>query len=137
MKINAVISFLESIAHPSLQEQYDNAGLIIGNADAECNGILCSLDTTEDVIREAIEKKCNLVVSHHPILFSGLKKINGKNYVDQAIIAAIKNDIALYAIHTNLDNIAGGVNGRMAELLGLQRTSILSPKENILKKLFT
>lgn len=137
MKIKAIISFLESLAPPSLQESYDNAGLIVGNADVECSGILCSLDTTEEVVREAIEKKCNIIVAHHPIVFSGLKKINGKNYVEQAIITAIKNDIALYAIHTNLDNVSGGVNGRMASLLDLQKTTVLFPKDNSLKKLFT
>jgi dinuclear metal center YbgI/SA1388 family protein len=137
MKIKAVISFLESLAPPSLQESYDNAGLIVGNADTECSGIICSLDATEEVVREAIEKNCNLIVAHHPIVFSGLKKINGKNYIEQAVITAIKNDIALYAIHTNLDNVAGGVNGRIASLLGLQKTTVLSPKDNTLKKLFT
>ncbi len=137
MKIAAVISFLESLAHPSLQEAYDNAGLITGDPGWDCSGILCSLDATEEVIREAIEKKCNLIVAHHPIVFGGLKKINGKNYVERAVIAAIKNDIAIYAIHTNLDNVIEGVNGRMAKMLGLKNISILSPKENTLRKLFT
>ncbi len=137
MQIAAIISFLESQAHPSLQEQYDNAGLLTGNAGWECSGIICSLDATEDVIKEAIAKKCNLVVAHHPIIFGGLKKINGKNYVEKTIITAIKNDIAIYAIHTNLDNVATGVNGRIAQLLGLKNTRVLSPKENSLKKLFT
>ncbi|MGQ0738686.1 MAG: Nif3-like dinuclear metal center hexameric protein [Bacteroidota bacterium] len=137
MKINEVISFLESAAPPSLQEQYDNAGLITGSPGWECSGILCSLDATEEVIKEAVEKKCNLLVAHHPIIFDGLKKINGKNYVEKAVITAIRNDIAIYAIHTNLDNIGSGVNGRMAAMLGLENTSVLSPKENMLKKLFT
>ena len=137
MKINEIISFLESIAPPSLQEHYDNAGLITGDADWECTGIICSLDAIEDVVKEAIEKKCNLIVAHHPIIFSGLKKINGKNYVEKTIIRAIKNDIAIYAIHTNLDNVADGVSGFMAAKLGLQNISILAPKNNTLKKLFT
>jgi dinuclear metal center YbgI/SA1388 family protein len=137
MKIAEIISFLESKAHPSLQEPYDNTGLITGDADWECTGIICSLDAIEDVVKEAIEKKCNLIVSHHPIIFGGLKKINGKNYVEKTVIRAIKNDIAIYAIHTNLDNVIDGVNGRMAQLLGLQNISILSPKPNTLKKLFT
>src|SRR5258705_11817075 len=137
MKINEIILYLESLAHPSLQENYDNAGLITGDAGWECNGILCSLDATEEVVTEAIAKKCNLVVAHHPIIFSGLKKINGKNYVEKTIIAAIKNDIAIYAIHTNLDNVIEGVSGKMAKMLGLQNLSILSQKENTLKKLFT
>ena len=137
MQISTIISFLESLAHPSLQESYDNAGLITGDPSWNCSGIICSLDATEEVINEAIGKKCNLVVAHHPIIFSGLKKINGKNYVEKAVIAAIKNDIAIYAIHTNLDNVIHGVSGKMAELLGLQNTSILLPRQSTLKKLFT
>ncbi|MGZ8558752.1 MAG: Nif3-like dinuclear metal center hexameric protein [Chitinophagaceae bacterium] len=137
MKIAEIISFLESLADPELQEHYDNAGLITGNAGWECKGIICSLDSTEDVIAEAIEKNCNLVIAHHPIIFSGLKKINGKNYVEKTIIAAIKNDIAIYAIHTNLDNVIDGVNGKMAKKMGLQNLSVLSQKKSgTLKKLF-
>lgn len=137
MKINEIIHFLESLAHPSLQESYDNAGLITGDSSWDCKGIICSLDATEDVVKEAIQKKCNLIVAHHPIIFGGLKKINGKNYVEKTIITAIKNDIAIYAIHTNLDNVSNGVNGRMASMLGLKNISVLQPKENSLKKLFT
>src|SRR6188508_404970 len=137
MKVSDIISFLESLAHPSLQEHYDNAGLIIGDMNWECKGIICSLDATEEVIREAMAKDCNLLIAHHPIIFAGLKKINGKNYVEKAVIAAIKNDIAIYAIHTNLDNVLEGVNGKIASLLGLTNKSILSQKEGTLKKLFT
>jgi dinuclear metal center YbgI/SA1388 family protein len=137
MKIKDVIAALESLAPPVLQEGYDNAGLITGDENAQCKGILVSLDATEVVIKEAINKGCNMVVSHHPIVFSGLKRITGKNYVQKAIISAIKNDIALYAIHTNLDNMLNGVNGRIASLLGLKNISVLAPKENQLKKLYT
>src|SRR4029078_4839974 len=137
MKVSDIISFLESVAHPSLQEHYDNAGLIIGDKNWECSGIICSLDATEEVVTEAIAKKCNLVVAHHPIIFNGLKKINGKNYVEKTIITAIKNDIAIYAIHTNIDNVIEGVSGKMANMLGLKNISVLSRKENTLKKLFT
>jgi dinuclear metal center YbgI/SA1388 family protein len=137
MKIADIILFLESVAHTSLQENYDNAGLITGQGNWDCSGIICSLDATENVVREAIEKKCNLIVAHHPIIFAGLKKITGKNYVERTIITAIKNDIAIYAIHTNLDNVINGVNGKMASMLGLKNTSILSPKENSLKKIFS
>ena len=137
MKIRDVISSLESLASPTLQEGYDNAGLIAGDDSIECSGILVSLDATEAVIDEAIQNKCNLVVSHHPIVFSGLKIITGKNYVQKAVIKAIKNDIALYAIHTNLDNVLYGVNGKIAELIGLENISVLAPKESQLKKLFT
>jgi dinuclear metal center YbgI/SA1388 family protein len=137
MKISTITSFLESLAHPSLQEPYDNTGLITGDADWECTGIICSLDATEEVVKEAISKKCNLIVAHHPIVFGDLKKINGKNYVEKTIIAAIKNDIAIYAIHTNLDNVIDGVSGKMAAMLGLKNIAVLSPKEGVLKKLFT
>src|SRR5882724_1032694 len=129
MKISEIVSFLESLAHPSLQEHYDNSGLITGDPDWQCKGIICTLDTTEDVIKEAIDKNCNLIVAHHPIIFGGLKKINGKNYVERTVIAAIRQDIAIYAIHTNLDNIVGGgVNGRMAARLGLVNGRALLPK---------
>src|SRR5690606_13635641 len=137
MKIQGIISYLESIAPPQLQEHYDNAGLITGSLDWDCSGILICLDATEDVINEAIEKKCNLVVAHHPIIFKGLKKINGKNYVERTIIHAIKNDVAIYAIHTNLDNILTGVSGKMGSLLRLENMQVLSAKENTLHKLYT
>ncbi len=135
MKITAIIAHLESIAPPFLQEDYDNAGLITGTADWDCTGAIISLDATEEVVLEAVERKCNMVIAHHPIVFRGLKKINGKNYVERAIITAIKNDIAIYAIHTNLDHVAQGVNGMMASKLGLINTSILAPKNGLLKKL--
>ena len=128
MQIAEIISFLETLANPSLQEHYDNSGLITGSPGWECKGIICSLDATEDVVKEAMVKKCNLIVAHHPIIFGGLKKINGKNYVEKTIITAIKNDIAIYAIHTNLDNVIDGVSGKMARMIGLQKLSILSPK---------
>ena len=105
--------------------------------DWECSGILTTLDATEEVVQEAIAKGCNLIVAHHPIIFGGLKKINGKNYVEKAVIAAIKHDIALYAIHTNLDNRVGeGVNGKIAALLGLVNGRALLPREGTLQKLF-
>ena len=135
MKIQDITSLLEKIAAPSLQESYDNAGLLTGNPSWECSGIIVSLDATEDIVQEAISKKCNLIVAHHPIIFKGLKKITGKNYVEQTIIRAIKNDIAIYAIHTNLDNVLQGVNGKIADMLGLGKKQILVPKENLLQKL--
>jgi dinuclear metal center YbgI/SA1388 family protein len=137
MKISEVVSCLESFAPPSLQEHYDNAGLLLGNKDWECSGIICCLDVSEEVIREAIAKKCNLVVAHHPLIFGNLKKITGKNHVEKTVIGAIKNDVAVYAAHTNLDNIIGGVNGKIAGMLGLQNILILLPKESTLKKLYT
>ena len=129
MSIQEIISFLENIAPASLQESYDNAGLITGNAYWDCKGILTSLDVTEAVVLEAIEQNCNLIVAHHPIIFKGLKKLTGGSYVEKTIITAIKNDIAIYAIHTNLDNVIDGVNGKMADKLGLINRQILSPKK--------
>ena len=137
MKIADIISHLESIAPPAFQENYDNAGLLTGDAAEECTGVLVTLDSTEEVIREAIQKNCNMVVAHHPIIFRGLKSITGKTYVERTILTAIKNDVAIYAIHTNLDNVLDGVSGKMAEVLGLKNVNILSFKENTLKKLFT
>lgn len=135
MKILEVIKHLETFAPPVLQESYDNSGLLAGDGDWECTGILVTLDSTEEVIIEAIEKGCNLVVAHHPIIFGGLKKLNGKNYVEKTIIKSIKHDIAIYAIHTNLDNIKTGVNARMAEKLGLVNCKVLLPKGDLLRKL--
>jgi len=137
MQIAEIIHFLETIAPPSLQESYDNSGLITGSASWECTGIIVSLDATEQVILEAKTMGANLVIAHHPIVFSGLKKITGKTYVEKAIISSIKNDIAVYAIHTNLDNVIEGVNGKMAERLGLIKCQVLKPRSSILKKLFT
>ncbi|MEO8413670.1 MAG: Nif3-like dinuclear metal center hexameric protein [Ginsengibacter sp.] len=137
MEINEVIRCLENFAPSSLQEDYDNAGLLIGTGITECTGIITTLDITESVIAEAVQKKCNLVVAHHPIIFKGLKKLNGKNYVERSVIAAIQNNIAIYAIHTNLDNVANGVNKKIAQKLHLQNTKVLFPKEGTLRKLVT
>jgi len=137
MKIAEVIQTLEQVAPPSYQEGYDNAGLLTGSVSWDCTGIICALDATEEVINEARLKKCNLIVAHHPIIFGGLKKITGRNYVEQAVITAIKNDIAVYAIHTNLDNVIKGVNDKIADRLGLVNRKILSPKSNLLMKLYT
>lgn len=130
-KIHEVTHFLESIAPLELQEKYDNAGLITGHWDWEISGVLCALDATPEVIDEAIALQKNLVVVHHPIIFSGLKQINGKNYIEKAIITAIKSDIAIYAIHTNLDNVlTHGVNERLAQQLNLTKLQILQPKNS-------
>ena len=135
MKIKEVISFLNKWAPSSYQESYDNSGLICGNRDLEISGILCTLDCLESTIDEAIRKSCNLVVAHHPIVFKGLKQINGKNYVERVVIKAIKNDIAIFAIHTNLDNVHNGVSQKIANKLGLINQSILMPKDGLLNKL--
>jgi putative NIF3 family GTP cyclohydrolase 1 type 2 len=111
--ISDVVSYLEKLAPPAYQESYDNAQLLTGNPKEKVKGILCSLDATEEVIDEAIEMGCNLVVAHHPIVFKGLKSLTGKNYIERTMIKAIKNDIAIYAIHTNLDHVAHGVNKKI------------------------
>lgn len=129
MKIAEVISYLESIAPPVYQESYDNARLITGDKNREVTGVLTSLDAIEKVVDEAISQNCNLIVAHHPIVFKGLKSLTGANYVERTIIKAIKNDIAIYAIHTNLDNVLhSGVNERIADRLNLEYLEILAPK---------
>lgn len=135
MKIYEVVHLLEELAPKALQENYDNAGLIVGNKDETITGALLCLDSTEQVIDEAIQNNCNLVIAHHPIVFSGLKSITGKNYIERTLLKAIKNDIAIYAIHTNLDNVENGVNRMIAERIGLENLRILAPKKNLLKKL--
>lgn len=137
MQLSEIIKAIEAFAPPSYQENYDNAGLIIGNPEQTTTGALICLDSIEEVIEEAIQKKCNLVIAHHPLIFSGLKKINGKNYVERTIIKAIKNDIAIYAAHTNLDNVQHGVNTKIAQKIGLKNCSVLEPKRGLLKKLVT
>lgn len=137
MKIATILEVLEKIAPLQLQESYDNAGLITGNRDWDCTGITISLDATEEVVLEAATQGHNLVVAHHPIVFSGLKKITGNGYVEKTIITAIKKDIAIYAIHTNLDNVIDGVNGKIADLLKLNNRKPLQPKRDLLKKLVT
>lgn len=137
MKIKDITNYLESIAPLPYQESYDNAGLLTGSPSDELTGVLFTLDCIESIIDEAISKKCNLIVAHHPIVFGGLKKLTGRNYVERTVIKAIKNDIAIYAIHTNLDNVLNGVNAKIAQKLGLQSTKILLPKRNLLKKLTT
>ncbi|HEX5002425.1 MAG TPA: Nif3-like dinuclear metal center hexameric protein [Bacteroidia bacterium] len=136
-KLSTLINHLESIAPPALQESYDNAGLITGNPNMEITGALICLDSTEAVIDEAIQLGYNLVIAHHPIVFSGMKKFSGDSYVERVIVKAIRHDIALYAAHTNLDNVAAGVNQEICNRLGLNNISILAPKEGLLKKLVT
>ena len=137
MRIQDIINVLETVAPPSLQESYDNSGLLIGDPSAIITGIMVSLDATEDVIKEAARRNCNMVVSHHPIIFSGLRRISPGDYTGRSVTAAVRNDVSVYAIHTNLDNIITGVNGKMAEILGLRNTEVLLPKQGLLKKLHT
>jgi len=137
MKIADLIAVIEKYAAVELQEEYDNAGLITGNPSWNCGGALCTLDVTVETLEEARKNKCNLIIAHHPIIFRGLKRITGKTYVEQVIIEAIKNDIAIYAAHTNLDNIVPGVNGMIAKKLGLKNITILQPKNKMLRRLIT
>ncbi len=135
MKLSEIINVLEQWAPLSFQEEYDNSGLIVGQNDLKINKAIISLDCTEEVVNEAIDMDANLIISHHPIVFRGLKKFNGKTYVERTVMKAIKHDIALYAIHTNLDNTLIGVNAKIAEKIDIQNTRILAPKKNQLKKL--
>jgi len=137
MKIKEIISVLEEMAPLAYAEDFDNVGLLVGDQETEATGALVCHDALENVIEEAIAKKCNLVVCFHPILFSGLKKITGKNYVERTVIKAIKNDIAIYAVHTALDNHQEGVNKIFCKALGLINTKILIPKQHFIRKLVT
>jgi dinuclear metal center YbgI/SA1388 family protein len=135
--IKEVTDYLETLAPRSYQESYDNAGLIVGEPATPVTGILVTLDCIESVVEEAIALKCNLIVAHHPIVFKGLKRLNGSNYVERTVLTAIKNNIAIYAIHTNLDNVRTGVNARICEKIGLINTRILVPRKDTLSKLVT
>ena len=135
MKIKEITDYLEGLAPLSSQESYDNCGLIIGGADKEVNGVLVSLDCIESTVEEAIRLGVNMIVAHHPIVFSGLKKINGKNYIERTILKAIKNDVAIYAIHTNFDNYNYGVNDEIGQRLKLKDLRVLAPKKGVLTKL--
>ena len=137
MKIKEILSILEEMAPLAYAEDFDNVGLLLGNQEDEAIGILVCHDALESVIDEAIIMKCNLVVCFHPIIFSGLKKITGKNYVERSVLKAIKNDIAIYAVHTALDNHKDGVNKIFATTLDLVNTKILVPKQNFIQKLIT
>lgn len=137
MNVQDVIDILEEIAPLSYSESFDNTGLLVGDAQQKVSGILVTLDTLEEVIDEAIENNCNLIVSFHPIIFSGLKSITGKNYVERTVLKAIKNDIAIFAIHTALDNNWLGVNHGICERLGLKKIRSLIPQKHSIEKLIT
>ena len=137
MQLKELISRLEMLAPPAYQESYDNSGLLTGSPDSEVKKALISFDVTEKVVDEAIEKGADLIISHHPIIFGGLKRLTGKNYVERTIIKAVKNDIALYAMHTNLDNVIRGTNSILANRLGLKNTKVLAPVEGRFRKLVT
>jgi dinuclear metal center YbgI/SA1388 family protein len=136
-RIVDLISYLEQIAPLAYQESYDNCGLLVGDKQAPCTGVVVCLDVVEDIVDEAIAKGYNLIVAHHPVIFNGLKKITGANYVERIIIKAIQNNIAIYAIHTNLDNLEDGVSGMLAKKLNLINTQILAPKKGLYSKLIS
>ena len=135
LKVKDITTLLEGITPLGSQESYDNSGLIVGSHDMKVTSVLLSLDCIEETVEEAIKMGANLIIAHHPIVFSGLKQLNGKNYVERTVIKAIKNDIAIYAIHTNLDNYKLGVNYEIAQRIGISNPKILAPKKNTLKKL--
>lgn len=138
MKIGELLNYLESLAPLAYQEAYDNAGLIVGQRSTEISAVLICLDSLEVTLEEAEQENCNLIIAHHPIVFSGLKRFNGNSYVERVVMKAIQKGIAIYAAHTNLDNVYSyGVNARIAERLGLKDTKILEPKSALLKKLYT
>ena len=137
MKIKDITSSIEEIAPLNYAEDFDNVGLLIGNYNTEVTGVLVTLDTLEETIDEAIAKNCNLIVSFHPIIFSGLKKLNGNSYVERVVMKAIQHNIAIYATHTALDNANNGVSRKMCDVLGLKNTKILIPKKGTIKKLTT
>ncbi|MDD2512998.1 MAG: Nif3-like dinuclear metal center hexameric protein [Proteiniphilum sp.] len=137
MRIKEIIQTIEQLAPLPLQEEYDNSGLQCGDPGREATGALLAIDVTEHVVEEAIALGCNLIISHHPLAFRPFRSLTGKNYVERSMIMAIRNDIALYAAHTSLDNAWGGVNYKLAEMLELQNVKILSPRENALLKFVT
>lgn len=137
MRIKDILQIIEALAPLPLQEEYDNSGIQVGDVNKEATGVLLCIDVTEDVIDEAISLKCNLIVSHHPIAFKPFRSLTGKNYVERCMIKAIKNDIVLYAAHTNLDNAKDGVNFKLASMMGLENVKILTPKKNALLKFVT
>ncbi len=137
MKLKDITKSLQEWAPLPFQESYDNSGLIVGDEEMLIEGCLISLDLTESVIEEALKNQCNMIISHHPIVFKGIKKLSGNHWVNRCLIKAIKNDLAIYAIHTNLDNVMHGVNGMIAHRLKLTHGKVLRPMTNALHKLVT
>lgn len=135
MKLIDILHYLNELIPFSFQEEYDNSGLQVGNPEQEILEALITLDVTEAVLEEAIKKNCNLIISHHPLIFAGLKSISGKNATERIISKAIKNDISILSVHTNLDSVENGVSFRLAEKIGLKDIRVLSPMKNRLQKL--
>jgi dinuclear metal center YbgI/SA1388 family protein len=137
MKLVEITSLLESFAPLSYQESYDNSGLQVGDEQQDITSALITVDVTDEVLDEAMKKGSNLIITHHPLIFSEIKKITGKSMSERLIIKAIRNNICIYAAHTNLDNIKSGVNARICQKLELKNCTILSPVKGALKKLVT
>lgn len=137
MQLKELVKYLEQVAPLSLQESYDNSRLQVGNSRKSIKSALVTVDCTEDVVREAKRKRAGVILTHHPLIFGSLKSIAGNNYVERTLELAIKNDIAIYAIHTNLDNIYAGVNSKICDKLGIKEKNILRPVHGGLKKLYT
>jgi len=136
-KVKQITEQIERLCPLTYAEDFDNVGLLVGDYEQQVEGVLVSLDCLETTVDEAIEQNCNLIVSFHPIIFKGIKKLNGKNYVEKTVIKALKNDIAIYAMHTALDNSFEGVSAKMAEMLDLENPRILMPQKGHLRKLTT
>ena len=134
MKVKEITDAIESMAPLHLQESWDNAGMQVGNPNSEVTGILLCTDVREETVDEAIERGFNMIISHHPLLFRGLKKIVGRTYQERVVAKAIKHDITIYCAHTNMDSARGGVNFKMAEKLGLKNVSVLDPQQGTLLK---
>ena len=137
MTVRQITNYIEELAPLAYAENFDNVGLLVGNYNAKVTGVLVTLDTLEKTVEEAISKNCNLIISFHPIIFNGLKKLNGATYVERVVMKAIKNDIAIYATHTALDNSFKGVSAKMCEVIGLQNIKVLLPQSGNIKKLTT
>lgn len=136
LKIAELIQCIEEFAPPKYQESYDNSGLLVGDRNLEINKVLLSIDVTEEIVEEAVAVGAGLIIAHHPIVFKGLKRLTPDDYVQRTVISAIKNNVAIYAAHTNMDAVLQGVNMQLAEKLGLQNISVLQPVSGKLKKLY-
>jgi dinuclear metal center YbgI/SA1388 family protein len=137
MKLKEILSAFEQYAPFSLQEDYDNSGIQFGDPDGEVTRGLICIDITEEIIQEAIEKKCNLIISHHPLIFRGIKKLTGRHYTERVLIEAIRNHISMISVHTNLDSVIDGVNMKLAQKIGLSDLNVLQARRGLLKKLVT
>ena len=137
MKLSEIIAPIEELAPLAYQESYDNSGLLIGHSSMKVKSALLCIDVTEEVIDEALSLNANLIIAHHPLIFSGIKRFTGHSATERLVMKAIKNDVAVYAAHTNLDSVTGGVNSKICEKLGLKKCRVLAPVAGQLRKLVT